>query len=304
MKCDGEINSVAAAVDKINELANDSKFLVGDRFVHPRFPFGLWFRGQAKFDWALTPSVFRDKPSSSPTRDHYDELDIVAHLQLRSAEYRQKHQTAFEWLCLMQHYSLPTRSLDWTESILFALYFAVKDSLETDSDARLSALHVRKLNDHVRGRPSICTPEAFDVVIRSEMACHRSKKMLILNKNVLEVARAEDKDMNELHKLESYSTPVGVFPERLNYRMIFQQSVFTLHGGKIYSERKKSDISDTIPLPTTLEEIDMESDILKHYLIPHKSKEKIEEDLFRLGIHEGTLFPEIDRQAAYLKKLW
>lgn len=85
--------------------------------------------------------------------------------------------------------------------------------------------------------------------------------------------------------------------------MIFQQSVVTLHGGKVYSE-SKTPVSDLIPPPKTLEEIDSEMDILKHYIIPRNSKVKIEEDLFRLGIHEGTLFPEIDRQASYLRKLW
>ena len=34
------------------------------------------------------------------------------------------------------------------------------------------------------------------------------------------------------------------------------------------------------------------------------NKEEILNDLFLLGIHEGSLFPEIDRQAVYLEKLW
>lgn len=301
MKCDGEVNSVADAVVTINALANDSNFLGDSNFVHPKFPFGLWFRGQANFEWPLTPGIFRNKFDSPPRKDYYDEDDIFLHMQLRAGQYWQEYKTAFDWLCLMQHYSLPTRILDWTESILFALYFAVKDSIVINTDAKLSILHARKLNNYIRGKATICVPKAFDVMLRSEMAGTKSKKRLMLNKAALDAANYEDVDI--LADLKKFSTPVCVFPIRLNYRMIFQQSVVTLHGGKVYSE-SKTPVNDLIPPPRTLEEIDLEADILKHYLIPLHSKVKIEEDLFRLGIHEGTLFPEIDRQASFLKKLW
>jgi len=42
--------------------------------------------------------------------------------------------------------------------------------------------------------------------------------------------------------------------------------------------------------------------IMKRFKVINKSG--IIKDLFLLGIHEGTLFPEVDRQAVYLEKLW
>jgi hypothetical protein len=81
--------------------------------------------------------------------------------------------------------------------------------------------------------------------------------------------------------------------------------VFTLHGGKYYIEGFESFYeNDTIPEPISLEEINKQEYILQWYRIPKECKGEIRRDLFKPGIHEGTLFPELDRQAVYLRQLW
>jgi hypothetical protein len=104
--------------------------------------------------------------------------------------------------------------------------------------------------------------------------------------------------------------PVGVFPNRWNERMVFQSSLFTIHGGKKYYHPDTTKTDERLPEPTTLEEINLarinrgEEPILKYYKIPYQFKTIIEETLFKLGIHEGSLFPEMDHQSAYLRKQW
>ncbi len=49
------------------------------------------------------------------------------------------------WLFLMQHHGMPTRLLDWTKSILVALYFVV--SKYTSDDGELWAMYPDALNE-------------------------------------------------------------------------------------------------------------------------------------------------------------
>src|SRR5690606_36926394 len=52
----------------------------------------------------------------------------------------------WEWLFLMQHYGVPTRLLDWTDSPLVALFFAVYNVDRDDRDASLWVLLPAALN--------------------------------------------------------------------------------------------------------------------------------------------------------------
>lgn len=83
----------------------------------------LWFRGHACNEWALVPTAHRRHPIL--------EAQFANNFRLRAPTVATKvpaHKDYAAWLPLMQHYGLPTRLLDWTESLLVAAYFAVLSS--------------------------------------------------------------------------------------------------------------------------------------------------------------------------------
>ena len=180
-------------------MASDDigEFFGKDEYPPHQFPFGLWFRGHSKaVEEAIEPRVFRSclprlgSPNEKAAAEGtWDETNVYEHLRLRTPSHEATYHTAFDWLCLMQHYALPTRLLDWSESILSALYFAAKEN--KDDDGELVILNAKRLNFQSKIRPTISTPDDAHVVIRAEMATTRSLKTLECRKSV-QNARIED----------------------------------------------------------------------------------------------------------------
>ena len=302
-----EIQSLPKAIQKLRWL--EKYFFDESEWTPHKFPFGLWFRGHSRRGLELQPRAFR-RCLQAPNENEqgcWDETNVYEHLKLLAPSHEQTYHSPFDWLCLMQHYSVPTRLLDWSESILAALYFAVKD--HPNIDGELIVLNAKHLNRRSKQRPTIATADSGHVVIRAEMATTRSLRKLRARESVRRAVAEDPVDLNR-HWLHLCLRPIAVFPRRLNNRMIFQTSVFTLHGGKVYSDEMRQHYSnrDRIPRPITLQQVhdeDPESKpVLKRYSIPWHKKPEILDDLFRLGVHEALLFPEIDRQAAYLPRLW
>lgn len=156
-----------------------------------------WWRGQPA-DKPLVPRAYRDN------RTHRMEW-------LQATQFRQKAATRHGnvpaeddrvgWLFLMQHYGLPTRVLDWTESPLIATYFVVKQV--DGEDACLWALSPEYLNANQIDKPEPVYPEEIDF----EASFRREEREAPCNKKV-----------------------VAVLTTETNVRMLQQQSVVTIHN--------------------------------------------------------------------------
>lgn len=96
-----------------------------------------WFRGHSDSAWSLVPTAHRCHPAL--------ETQFAQQFRLRAPAYGScpPHQDYAGWLPFMRHYGLPTRLLDWSESLLVAVYFATE---LPDRDGSLWILSPGQLN--------------------------------------------------------------------------------------------------------------------------------------------------------------
>ena len=127
---------------KISEIKITDIKTLSDAVVEANKHFGgqVWWRGQGDASWFLKPFVYRITDHGARYEDN-----IIRRFQQRApARYPNTPglNDYFGWLFLMQHYRLPTRLLDWTESPLYATYFAVQDKKVETNDGSLYALKI------------------------------------------------------------------------------------------------------------------------------------------------------------------
>jgi hypothetical protein len=269
---------------------------------------------------------------------YFAESSMLKHFMLKTDTRAYNINSTLDWLCLMQHHGIPTRLLDWTESILIALYFAVKE--KNTCDGYIFALNSSRLNEQTRigfNRKAYCTPGSVDVILRAELSNAHSLKTLLSNlrkKNLLDYILENITDIplrDELYEYRIYSNeknlsqnlkdfikklsfPIAFYPSRKNDRMANQLSVFTLSGGKAYDKDLIKNYGESIfEAPISLLELDnalqemkdyQKRRFLKYFKVSGKAKVKLREQLKRVGIHDGSMYPELEYQANYIKKEW
>ncbi len=247
------------SITRLSDLVDYVLAVLGTHKTHD-----IWWRGQTRGQdeqgtWTLVPSVYRE----SRTRKY--EISSVSRFM---AKARSRHlncppEDRFpDWMFLMQHYGLPTRLLDWTESPLIAAFFAVQDVLDAkdgiEPDGVIWALNPTKLNRLQIGEP---------VVVGA-----MSKEAIPLFHPAFDV------------RAQSHEQILAITTHEIDTRMLAQASTFTLHG-----------------FSKPLEELDDHETFLHKIIIPGAAKKTLRVELEILGIRLENLFPDLDHLAQSLK---
>jgi hypothetical protein len=100
------------------------------------------FRGVVDEAFPLIPKVGRERvtPLRGPKRTPYsiaDERAVFKIFVQQARAHLSKSHTDIEWLAIAQHFGVPTRFLDWSDSPLVAAWFAVQQADREGCDAAI-----------------------------------------------------------------------------------------------------------------------------------------------------------------------
>jgi hypothetical protein len=236
----------------------------------------LWYRGCGKVSYELKPSLYRHKQSKTIEDFISLENKLITRFKQRSIPFHSRTITdPWEWLFLMQHYGVPTRLLDWSESPLMALFFAV-------------TLAQHKLGS--RGQP-VFTGDASIWVLDPEQW---NKKAIDLRSFAGSVLTTDDANAAAYSPISDISSmklfPIAIYGAHNSQRIVAQRGVFVCFGKKIHSMEKIYEL-DSFP-----------TDCLMKLVVKKGKLPQLYEALRRHGITDSVVFPDLDGLAREIKR--
>lgn len=221
----------------------------------------IWYRGVANSKWDLIPSIQRTKDRVKKEQFITNDFYIKAKQVLERCPEKNNYAA---WMSLMQHFGLPTRLLDWSQSPLVAAYFATEKYMEHyQADACIWVLAPGLLNKE----------EGFGDCIYPVDAYTAQQMLMPAFKDKGYDEQFSDKIL-ACHSVEN------------NLRMYSQQANFTIHN----TSRKIDNI--------------LNSDMLYKMIIPNAAREYFLYSLRVFGITESFIYPDLDHISNDLKRIY
>lgn len=160
----------------------------------------IWYRGQSNAEYSLLPSLFRNKKG-------IDKEKVIFNTYRKLSQHlKDSHQNEWNLLIDMQHYFVPTRLLDWSESLGVALFFAVTNH-QDDSNIALFLLDPIELNLY-------SSKAAIPIVPEENMGLSYIENYI-----------------NKIPFPPMY--PIAIKSQYINNRIMAQRGMFTIHGDNL-----------------------------------------------------------------------
>jgi hypothetical protein len=226
-----------------------------------------WFRGAGNSSYELVPGLYRTEAGHGKFADDELRTEFLRRALPMVAERVPRDE--WEWYCLMQHYRAPTRLLDWTDSALVALYFALTSRMEDKSLPESP-------------RPAVWAINPFTLNRRSGVGGGAVYTSNDKAREYLPPPYSEDKRIPQF--------PIAVDPALTHQRMLVQHSHFTVHGSDFRSiDAMQAELGLQADLIQVVIDLDLEG---IRYLLQHMAW---------MGITETTVFPDLEGLARELR---
>ncbi len=271
-------------------ITNISDFVTELRKIRRNADYEYYFRGHSDINYDLKPGIYRQNYIKN-------EDTIFKEFILKTPNDFVNDLSALEKLVKMQHYEVPTRLLDLTTNPLVALFFACYQKGKRDGEVLVFRIPKKDIKYYDSDTVSIISniakrPASFSIEN--------------LDTSSIEAFNGEDEIAYLLHEIKEEKSyfqsiinhkdierVVAVKVKHNNARIIKQSGAFLIFG--INKEKTKpAEIPSDWRLNLTLKNVDFQ--------ISNNSKSAILDELDILGINEATLFPEMDKQAQYLRR--
>ena len=249
----------------------------------------FFFRGHSNFTYKLKPSIYREEGWIQ------NEDVMFKELLLRCPNDFSDQQSTFQTLVKMQHYSLPTRLLDLTANPLVALFFACAAGGDPHESGEVLVFRVptREIKYFDSDTVSVISnisrrPKGFRVP--SSKLTQKQFKATNEIRYLLHEIKHEKPYFKPSIVRTHLESVVCVKPKMDNPRIIRQDGAFLLFG-----------VSGTKMSPAIVPPEYLANENSNRILVIPDKKKLMLQQLEALGITQGTIYPEIERVAEYIK---
>jgi hypothetical protein len=235
----------------------------------------VYFRGQKRNSYKLLPGllrpelakIYKSNLATLENRLYYSFVQYGGHLL-------QNCKNTWDILFLMQHHGIPTRLLDWSESLFTALYFAIRNS-DPMQDSAIWVLDPYALNK------------------KTNINIKRADQNKTIKMEFISFFDIDFPSGYYNYFIDDIFPEYGNFPETIialgvnppNPRIVAQKGAFTFHNPK--------------DLRTPLEKL--YPDCVKKFVIKKEIFNFAKNFLFNSNVNEFTLFPDLDGLSRYIK---